>query len=78
VFQNKVPREIPWIQEDEVNIMRNFSLGKLWRPRRRSENKITVYPNMMGREADRTGSRLYTTVGCGVNGVDSSGSIIVV
>jgi hypothetical protein len=39
---------------------------------------MTVAPNMMGREADRTGSGLYTIVGLGVNGVDALGSITVV
>jgi hypothetical protein len=94
-----------WIQEDEVNIMRNFSVVMMLKSRklqwaecaarimeavnaygilrnllgscedqeRKWENKMTVDPNMMGREADGTGSGLYTTVGVGVNGVDSSG-----
>jgi hypothetical protein len=32
---------------------------------------MMVDPNMMGREADGTGSGLYPIVGCGINGVDS-------
>lgn len=39
---------------------------------------MAVDPNIMGRQADRTGSGLYTIVGFGVNGVDTSGSVMVV